>query len=93
MPYNKYNIIFPAFGAEYKGNELGILTELKSNLYIDNFLHIAHKTVGLDIESFKNCADGKFSDELMSQQSCYIYSCLFADILKDYLISISLYFL
>jgi len=76
----KVGAIFPAFGAEYFGNERELLDLYSES--IEEYLKKANTVYKIDMDDFQTRIKGDFSDELQSQIICYAYSCAIGNILK-----------
>lgn len=72
--------IFPAFGAEYLGNERDILVRCGYDL--GPLMEKAERVSGFDRSVFLGVTDGDFTDELQSQYAIYLYGCAVSDILE-----------
>lgn len=72
--------IFPAFGADYLGNERDILSKCAYNL--EPLMRKAEKVSGFNRSVFLSAPDGAFADELQSQYAIYLYSCAVSDITR-----------
>ena len=79
--------VFPAFGAEYLGNEQDILA--RCGYDFNSLVKRAVNSVGYDPGMLMTYPDGIFPDELHSQYTAYLYSCAFSDIIKDSGITVS----
>jgi [acyl-carrier-protein] S-malonyltransferase len=73
-------VVFPAFGSEYLGNEKELLGRYSDNL--DDYFEKTKQVFPIDFNEFETKVKGNFSDELQSQIICYLYSCIFGDIIK-----------
>ena len=72
--------IFPAFGNEYTGNEKEII--IKYSNIADNYINSASELLEINFERNKFMNEDNSFDELTSQYSTYIFSCIISKILQ-----------
>ncbi len=73
--------IFPAFGAEYFGNEQDILESCSCDFA--SLVDRAAAAVDFSVAYAVDNPGGSVSDELQSQYATYLYSCAMSDLLLD----------
>ena len=79
--------VFPAFGAEYLGNEQDIL--VRCGYDFSSLVKRAKNSVDYDPGMLMAHPDGFFPDELHSQYTAFLYSCAFSDIITNYGVPVS----
>lgn len=74
-------VVFPAFGMKYTGNEDSVLTE--NNINLDHYLKKAGQVVNIEAQNAETKLEGCIENELQAQYMCYIYSCIFSNLLRS----------
>ena len=81
--------IFPAFGNEFIGNEKEII--LKFHDIADNYINSASNLLNINFKKNNFLQESDTFDELISQYSTYIFSCILSGILKNNKVNLSKY--